>query len=130
MQAEVKQLEDVDDPALVSVQDQLQDQVVKAASATNAPEPQTWGPSADNVVEATPMLFYQSEDAQLIFLEPALTKQLLERHGDWGSLPQRVTLRQLEGLREEGVTEELQWRHRFLWHLLGSQVTFASGAIA
>lgn len=129
MQAEVKQIENADDPALVSVRDQLQDLVVKAASVVDAPEPLFRGSSADSVNDATPMIFYQSEDAQLIFLEPALTKQLLERHGDWGALPQRVVLRRLEGVREELVTEELQWRHRFLSHLLGSEVIFVGGSV-
>ncbi|CAE8588510.1 unnamed protein product [Polarella glacialis] len=77
------------------------------------------------------VVFYQSTDGQLIFLEPWLTKQLLGTYGCWGSLPAKVRLKPLKTLRQEAVTEELKRRHRFLAHLpaesAGNLVFFADG---
>lgn len=73
------------------------------------------------------VVFYQSDDGQLLFLEPSLTKQLLGRFHSWSALPRTVKLR-LQKLRAETLTDELRRRHRFLKHLRG-QVTFADGQI-
>merc|ERR1740122_755705 len=78
--------------------------------------------------EDTTVVFYQSQDGQLIFLEPELTKQLLQTHGTWGNLPHGLTLR-LKRVRSEPVSDELQRRHRFLGHLQGGEVSFASGTL-
>jgi len=83
----------------------------------------------DNGQTAT-VVFYQSTDGQLIFLEPALTKQLLATHGSWGNLPMHICLQPVQAMRDVSVTSDLQWRHRFLDHLAtGSDVVFADGLL-
>merc|ERR1712032_1189715 len=104
---------------------QLRAELAPAAAAASFLEASAAsdGASAD---ETHCMLFYQSEDAQLMFLEPSLTKQLLAKHGRWGDLPAEVWLH-LQGLRTEILSDDLRQRHRFLAHLLVGEVIFADG---
>ncbi|CAE7896806.1 unnamed protein product [Symbiodinium microadriaticum] len=79
------------------------------------------------------LVFYQSSDGQLIFLEPYLMKQLLSEHRNWAHLPSSVTLRPLRTMRQEPLTDQMKQRHRFLAHLpsdaAGNLIAFADGKI-
>lgn len=75
------------------------------------------------------MLFYQSSNSQLVFLEPGLTKRMLAVYGTWEALPHRIHLRALQIARAEMVTDELHYRHRFLAHLAGGEIHFVAGKV-
>lgn len=114
----------------------LQEQLVEVTAAAAAFE--TLGAAATvqpataagKIEDVPTVVFYQSADTQLIFLEPLLTKHLLATYGSWASLPERITLRPLKALRDVSVTEDLQWRHRFLGHLtVGGEVIFVDGTV-
>eukprot|EP00434_Breviolum_minutum_P011138 symbB.v1.2.009826.t1/scaffold603.1/size182570/5 len=58
------------------------------------------------------LVFYQSSDGQLIFLEPHLMKQLLASYSSWGRLPPSVVLKPLKSMRQEALTDEMKKRHQ------------------
>lgn len=74
------------------------------------------------------LVFYQSEDGQLMFPEPALTKRLLAEAGKWADLPPELTLR-IRSCRSETLSEELRRRHRFLAHLPVGVAVFLDGEV-
>ncbi|CAE7227339.1 unnamed protein product, partial [Symbiodinium natans] len=89
--------------------------------------------AASESASSETLVFYQSSDGQLIFLEPYLMKQLLSQHRTWAQLPSRITLRPLRAMRQEPLTDQMKQRHRFLAHLpsdaAGSLIAFADGDI-
>ncbi|CAK9093356.1 unnamed protein product [Durusdinium trenchii] len=82
---------------------------------------------------AETLVFYQSSDGQLIFLEPHLMKQLLSSYSTWARLPPSVLLKPLKSMRQEALTDEMKKRHRFLQHLpsdaAGNLIAFADGEV-
>lgn len=82
---------------------------------------------------AEQLVFYQSSDGQLIFLEPHLMKRLLASYSTWGRLPPSVLLKPLKSMRQEALTDEMKKRHRFLLHLpsdaAGNLISFADGEV-
>lgn len=116
------------EPALALLREELRSTNVAAAAASVA-EPERMASAGDSDV----IVFYQSEDGQLIFPDAALTKQLLGVYGNWSSLPACIKLRPLHALKEERITDWLMKRHKFLGHLpadaAGSLVYFAHGVL-
>jgi len=122
LHAECRELEAMPDDRLSCMAlAQLRAELAPAAAAASFPDGD--GACADGT---HCILFYQSEDAQLIFLEPYLTKQLLAKYGRWADLPEEIWLH-LQGLRTETLSEDLRQRHRFLAHLRIGEVLFADG---
>lgn len=122
---------DLPKAVLEPVIERLRQQVFEAEAAAAAAEAQEAGASARRSGEgaSATVVFYQSCDGQLIFLEPWLTKQLLATYGSWGRLPQRLCVRPVHAVREEPITPEMQRRHRFLAHLPGGEATFVDGGV-
>lgn len=118
---------------------QLQDQLMSMSNAAPQEDLKALHPLPDKQSHPmmgqaedsreTTVVFYQSEDGQLLFLEPHLTKQLLANYGTWGALPHAVSLSPIHCVRNETLTPELQRRHRFLEHLPLGEVTFADGEV-
>jgi len=106
----------------------LQKQLVEVGAAARAAT--VIEAKSDTGSEALTVFFYQSQDSQLIFLEPHLTKRLLAMYGSWGNLPEHVILKPMKAVHDVPINEDLRRRHRFLSHLaLGGEVIFADGTI-
>lgn len=126
---ELKGVEAADaEPCLKSAQALLQQQLTEALAAARSCEAEPGSTAGSDNQQVATVVFYQSSDGQLIFLEPSLTKQLLASFGSWGNLPHDIYLEPVKALRDVPVTSDLQWRHRFLEHLVvGGEVVFADG---
>jgi len=120
-------------PLITKLQEQLLETSAAAAAAEAAGARGPPGASARNDADASKastVVFYQSADGQLVFLEPFLTKQLLATHGSWAALPECLTLKSLTAVSHTSVTDDLLHRHRFLAHLaVGGEVIFVDGEL-
>jgi len=129
LHAECRELEAIrDDPRAVGALARLREQLIPAEAKVEAMSLLDVEDAEEGSSRSDAIVFYQSSDGQLLFLEPWLTKRLLATYQTWGSLPAHVVVR-LQGLRDETVTDELRKRHRFLDHLAAGEVSFADGII-
>lgn len=114
-----------DEPGVRSALKLLQNQLEDSATAFVMPKEAAGKPkviSEDDKI----IVFYQSSDGQLVFLEPSVTKRLLASYGCWADLPWELSLR-IRHVRKETVSDDLRWRHRFLAHLPAGEILFADG---
>eukprot|EP00928_Gymnodinium_smaydae_P018914 TRINITY_DN17204_c0_g1_i3.p1 TRINITY_DN17204_c0_g1~~TRINITY_DN17204_c0_g1_i3.p1 ORF type:complete len:298 (-),score=58.38 TRINITY_DN17204_c0_g1_i3:100-993(-) len=131
LHAECRELETLaGDPLARAALERLRAQLVSATAALSEPDDRVATASSTSAAgtSSQPLVFYQSEDGQLLFFLPSVTKLLLAKHGCWGNLPNEIVLR-VSRLRTETLSDELRRRHRFLDHLLGGEVSFVDGEV-
>jgi len=117
-------------PIVSKLQEQLAEVSALAAAMEDTGADRESRATPANNADVSTVVFYQSADGQLIFLEPYLTKKLLAIYGTWAKLPPQLSLKSLTAVHDVSVTDELLRRHRFLSHLaVGGEVTFLDGKV-